>query len=227
MKISIIIFCYNERENVEAVLLDVLAMAQNTFSACEIIVVDDGSTDGTQELFEKYSSIRYIKHTNNRGIGEALRTGYEAATMEYVSAIPGDGQFDVKEFAVIRPFNFYQFYSFYRPVTNYNLYRKTLTWMNKVFNAYFIGLHLRDVNWIKVYRREQLDYTQPQLKSSIVESEICAKLMKSGVRPIEIPSIYHNRKTGEAKGGSWNTLRKAMAEMVALYSAVHAFHSSK
>lgn len=227
MKISIIIFCYNERENVEAVLLDVLAMAQNTFSACEIIVVDDGSTDGTQELFEKYSSIRYIKHTNNRGIGEALRTGYATATMEYVSAIPGDGQFDVKEFAVIRPFNFFQFYSFYRPVTNYNLYRKTLTWMNKVFNAYFIGLRMRDVNWIKVYRREQLDYTQPQLKSSIVESEICAKLMKSGVRPIEISSIYHNRKTGEAKGGSWNTLRKAIADMYELYSVVHTFRSNQ
>lgn len=225
MKISIIIFCYNERENVEAVLLDVLAMAQNTFSACEIIVVDDGSTDGTQELFEKYSSIRYIKHTNNRGIGEALRTGYATATMEYVSAIPGDGQFDVKELAIVSPFNFNQFYSFYRPITNYSIYRRSLTCLNKVFNAVFIGLRIRDVNWIKVYRKDQLVFVNPQLTSSIVESEICAKLMKSGIRPVEIASVYHTRKTGQAKGGNWKTLRKAIGEMLALYSVTKSFNA--
>lgn len=84
---------------------------------------------------------------------------------------------------------------------------------------------MRDVNWIKVYRKEHLDFTQPQLTSSIVESEICAKLIQSGVLPIEIPSVYHPRKTGQAKGGSWNTLRKVLSEMRALYNVTHNFRA--
>lgn len=225
MNISIIIFCYNECENVDAVLQGVIELAATIFSHCQIIVVDDGSTDGTKELLSCRSEITYIRHNINQGIGAALRTGYAAATMEYVCAVPGDGQFDVKELAIVSPFNFNQFYSFYRPITNYSIYRRSLTCFNKVFNAVFIGLRIRDVNWIKVYRKDQLVFVNPQLTSSIVESEICAKLMKSGIRPVEIASVYHARKTGQAKGGNWKTLRKAIGEMLALYSVTKSFNA--
>jgi glycosyltransferase involved in cell wall biosynthesis len=191
--------------------------------AGEIIVVDDGSTDGTQELLATEDGIRYIRHIQNRGIGPALRTGYEAALGEYVCAVPGDGQFDLTELYILKPFDFDTFYAFFRPSTNYNFYRTVLTKANKLFNKILLGLDMRDVNWVKVYRKEQLEFVCPTLQSSIIESEICCKLLKAGSKPVELPSVYHVRTSGEAKGGKWHTLSKAFREMWALYWVTRGF----
>jgi dolichol-phosphate mannosyltransferase len=153
----------------------------------------------------------------------ALRTGYAASSKEFVCAIPGDGQFDVQELSNIKPFLTKSFYSFCRPETNYNLYRSFLNQSNRVFNSLLLGLNMKDVNWIKVYRREQLEFVNIELKSSIVESEICAKLIKAGCTPVELPSLYRERKSGDAKGGNWKTLKLAIGEMFSLYLVVRNF----
>ena len=227
MTISIIIFCYNERDNVGQVISSSVELANKLSTAYEIIVVDDGSTDGSQEMLEQCSSIKYIPHKKNKGIGAALRMGYQAASLEYVCAVPGDGQFDLSELLAIRPFECNRFYSFYRLVTTYGIYRKALTKINKWFNKFILGIDLKDVNWIKVYRKEQLDFVNPELHSSIVESEICCKLIKSGSLPIELPSVYHERKNGQAKGGKWFTLVKAIKEIFSLYIVTRRFNKKR
>jgi glycosyltransferase involved in cell wall biosynthesis len=226
MNISIIIFCYNERENVEQVIHTTAEVAKQLGGPYEIIVVDDGSHDGTQEALEQHKAIKYIRHSENKGIGAALRTGYEAASGEYICAVPGDGQFNVNELLAIKPFEFNSFYSFYRPATDYNWYRQILTKGNKLFNQFILGFDLRDVNWIKVYRRDQLDFVRPELYSSIIESEICCKLIKSGCKPIELPSVYYPRRAGEAKGGKWATLIKALTEIWTLYRITRGFNKN-
>jgi len=227
LNISIVIFCYNERESVECVIASCIETMTKLSDNYEIILVDDGSTDGSQSLLEHHESIRYIRHTQNQGIGAALCTGYQNATKEYVCAVPGDGQFDITELLAIKPFKFERFYSFYRLSTDYGAYRKTLTFANKWFNKYILGMDLRDVNWIKVYRKDQLDFAEPELTSSIVESEICCKLIKSGTVPIELPSVYHQRMSGEAKGGKWHTLQKAIREIVSLYKVTRRFNKKR
>jgi glycosyltransferase involved in cell wall biosynthesis len=223
LNISIIIFCHNEKDNIEAVIRSAKQMAGLFFSGYEIIVVDDGSTDGTADKIKSLRGIHYIVHPVNAGIGMALRSGYKAASNEYVCAIPGDGQFDVNELKQIQPFRNTSFYSFYRSKTYYNIYRRLLTLSNRFYNKLFLGIQLKDVNWIKVYRKDQLDFVDFRMKSSIVESEICAKLIKAGCKPVEIASFYHKRESGEAKGGRWKTLSKAILEMFSLYLIVKNF----
>jgi hypothetical protein len=82
---------------------------------------------------------------------------------------------------------------------------------------------LRDVNWVKVYRRSQLQAIQPKLTSSLVESEICAKLYRRGVRPIEMPTTYLRREFGQPKGGGWKTLRLAIRDMSRLVWVVYGY----
>jgi len=157
----------------------------------------------------------------------ALKSGYLSASQEYVCAIPGDGQFDISELMRVNSFYNNVYYSFYRPFTNYSWYRKFLTWVNRIFNQYVLAVYLRDVNWIKVYRKDQLVMVKPQLKSSLIESEICAKLYKCGIMPIEIPSNYLQRSFGKAKGGNWSTLNKAIAETTKLWWVVSNFTPQK
>jgi glycosyltransferase involved in cell wall biosynthesis len=223
LNISIIIFCNNEQDNIENVIQSVKQVANSFADSYEIIVVDDGSTDATSERMKKISGIKSFVHPVNRGIGGALRTGYAAASKEFVCAIPGDAQFDVNELLQIKPFGKHAFYSFFRPSTNYSLYRRFLNFSNNIFNRFFLGLKIKDVNWIKVYRKEQLELVNIQLNSSLLESEICAKLISLECLPIELPSLYLPRTSGEPKGGNWKTLRLAISEMWLLYLIINRF----
>jgi glycosyltransferase involved in cell wall biosynthesis len=223
LNISIIIFCYNERETIEKVIQSSFKIASLLSDDYEIIVVDDGSIDGTAEILKQYHNIKNVSHSVNMGIGMGIYSGYNAATKEFVCAVPGDGQFDIEELLKIKPFPINNIYSFYRTKTNYGIYRTTLSFLNRIFNKLFLGLDMKDVNWIKVYRRDQLTFVNAQLKSSIIESEICAKLIKAGCIPIELSSIYHKRKGGLSTGGSWKTLGKVIKEMFAIYREVRTF----
>jgi glycosyltransferase involved in cell wall biosynthesis len=218
---SIIIFCYNEQGAIQDVFNAAFEFLQSLKSDSEIIIVNDGSTDETTriciQIQQQHPSVIVVHHKKNLGIGMALKSGYKIATKEYVCAIPGDGQFNIDELKMVKKFGKYVYYSFYRPETNYSFYRQCLTWFNRLFNQHFLAIYLRDVNWVKVYRKEQIELANPQLKSSLIESEICAKLYKTCIFPIEIPSVYLQRKTGIAKGGNLKTLSKAFKEAILLW----------
>ena len=229
ISLSLIVFCYNEAGNIGRVIDLCCKLLPDISSDYELIVIDDGSSDSTaDEVMEKAASfpaLRLIRHEVNKGIGNALRSGYAAATKEYVCAIPGDNQFDLALLKEVKPFDDNTYYAFYRINTGYSTYRRLLSWGNRLFNQHVLGILLRDVNWVKVYRLSQLRSIQPRLTSSLVESEICAKLYRKGVRPIEMPTAYLRREFGTPKGGGWKTLSLAIRDMSKLVWEVYRFRS--
>ena len=228
MFLSIVVFCYNEAGNIQMVISNVLEFMESNFSEFEVIIVNDGSLDGSDIIIESFGKLHPVKvnvihHPRNLGIGMALQTGYKSARGEYVCAIPGDGQFDINQLLQVRPFGDSAYYSFYRINKGYNSYRKLLTWMNRKFNSLFLGIQIKDVNWIKVYRKTQLNQVKPELISSLVESEICAKLNIIKANPIELPSSYLKRISGEPKGGNWRTLKRAASETWKLFWLIQKY----
>jgi glycosyltransferase involved in cell wall biosynthesis len=219
---SIIIFCYNEKDSVRKVnetVQKVLSRISN--NKREVLIVDDGSGDGSvqviREIAKKYRNVRAIYHPVNRGIGEALRSGYKSARYENVCAVPADGQFDPKELLAFKSIEEKTFVSFYRKAqTGYSFFRRVLSAANRVINRFLLSIHLEDVNWVKIYKLKELSRLDLRLRSSLLESEICAKLILRGNRCLQIPSIYHQRTGGRAMGASPRIVWKAFFEICKL-----------
>lgn len=106
LRLSVIMFAYNEEENVRPVVESVIAtleswMADKTLSDYQLVLVDDGSTDNTSAEIEALAAanprITPLSHGMNRGIGAAVKSGFAASRMDYVTIVPADGQLRMSE----------------------------------------------------------------------------------------------------------------------------------
>jgi len=225
---SLGILCYNEEENIENTIKKAHAVLEKLQQPYEILIIDDGSSDRSKEvILNTIASIpqaKLIAHEVNKGIGEALHTFYSSAQNENVVYTPGDGQFDYEELFLVPTFQQGYYVSFYRiENTTYSLFRNILTLINKKINAVFLGLKLRDVNWVKIYKKQDLEQLNLEIRSSLVESEISAKLFFLGRKIIEIESKYLPRMFGQSKGASWAILKKAIFDTLLLVRVIGKF----
>jgi glycosyltransferase involved in cell wall biosynthesis len=216
---SIIILCFNEEGNIKKVVEDTIKILPIiSKNQGQIVIVNDGSIDNSDsvisELKKLHSNIHYIKHETNKGIGEALHSGYKNATEENVIMIPGDGQFDLNEIVPYKNFRNDSFLSFYRtsnPI--YSKTRKILSSINRCLNRYLIGIDLIDVNWIKAYKNDSLSDLNLKVRSSLIESEICSKLIFNGASVIEIQSKYGAQVHGKSHGASYKIIKQALVDI--------------
>jgi len=228
--------CYNEAGNLRKTIGRIQSALRllSPDGQNEILIVNDGSTDGSaQEIAALQAeagneNLRCIEHPQNRGIGQTLRSGYQNARYENVAALPGDGQFDPDELLPYANVPERHFVSFYRVEnTTYGFSRNALSWFNKAINRLFLSIRLRDVNWVKIYKREALQEMELRIQSSLIESEICSKLLISKYRVIEVESKYLPREHGSSKGASLRIVLMALRDIFALVWVILRFRSQK
>ena len=228
---SVIIFCFNEEKSIQTVFSSANEVLKKmTGENYEIIIVDDGSIDQSPSIIKEIAgnnkNVIPVFHSENKGIGQTLRSGYDKVRFENVSAIPADGQFDVSELLAHPTVPAKTFISFYRKENlQYSLFRNILSYINKLVNDYFLGIKLKDVNWVKIYKREELMNLDLQIESSLIESEICSKLFLRGNKVIESVSVYHPRKGGESKGASLKIVLQALKDTWKLIKVVNRYKS--
>jgi glycosyltransferase involved in cell wall biosynthesis len=212
MKLSVVIPCYNEVASIEAVIDDVLGVA---LPDLEIIVVDDGSSDGTVEVLRDKVEpriARVLYHEHNRGKGAALRTGFAAATGDIVLVQDADREYDPQDYhrllAPIREGKADVVYG--SRFTGGQAHRVLYFWHSvgnralTVLSNMLTNLNLTDMEvCYKVFRREVLQRITIEEDRFGFEPEITAKLAKQKARIYEVGISYSGRTYQEGKKIGW------------------------
>ncbi|MBU0757072.1 MAG: glycosyltransferase family 2 protein [Nanoarchaeota archaeon] len=193
MSLSIIIPVFNEEECVLSCLSEVQSVFRN--EDYEIILVNDGSTDRTEQLIldeiRKNSSIKYVRHECNKGYGPALRTGFCAAGKSYISFIDADLQYQPEELLSMYKKAVRSGQDFVIGIPQKKYYGFLRAAISRSFNLYLsllFGLKMKDVNSLKVMKTELLRNINFRYEPVGLESVMGFHLQNCIIneRPIEV-----------------------------------------
>ncbi len=206
MKLSVIIPVYNEVESIQVILERVQAQKL----AHEIIVVDDGSKDGTRDVLKELdgkNGVRVVLHEKNKGKGAAVRTGMAAALGDVLLIQDADLEYDPRDYpTLLKPLNegiadvvygsrflggSHRVAMFWHMVAN-----RMLTFMtNILYNTILTDME----TGYKVFRREILNGMVLHANSFDFEPEFTAKILKRHFRIFEVPITFNPRDYTEGK----------------------------
>jgi glycosyltransferase involved in cell wall biosynthesis len=209
--LSILMPVYNERERVERAIAEVLSTELP--SEIELIIVDDGSTDGTREILRNGDwgpRVRLYEHDRNQGKGAAIATAAAAASGDYVIMCDADLEYAPAEIPALlapvlagraevvfgtRTFSSHNSYSYLYVLGN----KGVTTAANLLFNCYISDLETCfKLIPADLYRRLAIRET-----GFGMEAEVTGKLLRRGIRPYEVPITYAARSRAAGKKLTW------------------------
>lgn len=202
--ISIVLPAFNESESLPVAIDRTMAVLPELTSEFEVIVVDDGSTDGTRDialalLADRHPQLRVAVHPQNRGYGAALRTGFALARFDLVFYTDSDNQFDVEDLR-----HFLPLIDEYDVIVGFRVYRydavlrSMLSWVYNRIVSILFRVKVRDVDCaFKLFRREVLEKIVIECDDFFVDAELVAKARRWNFRVLEKGVRHYPRMAGE------------------------------
>ncbi len=212
VELSVLISCYNERATIATVLAAVRACP---VANVQIIVVDDGSTDGTRELLQgelRGLADKVLFHEHNRGKGAALRTGFAVADGDLIVVQDADREYDPNEYPLLMaPFRAHKADVVYGSRFVGGQAHRVVYFWHMVGNRFLTllsnmltNLNLTDMETgFKMFRREVIHAIAIEEDRFGFEPEITAKLARRGCVFYEVGISYHGRTYAEGKKINW------------------------
>jgi glycosyltransferase involved in cell wall biosynthesis len=205
MKLSVVIPVYNEKNTVSEILHRVLASGL----ADEVVVVDDGSTDGTAEILrvQKDKKVNVISFPKNRGKGAAVRAGIEAVKGDLVLIQDADLEYDPRDIpALLKPIEENLADVVYGSRFLGGPRRPTMYWhavanhlLTSMTNILYNNILTDMETGYKLFKREVLQNIRIRSNGFDFEPEITAKLLKKKVRIYEVPITFNPRDYSDGK----------------------------
>lgn len=228
--LGVVLPCRNEEGNVERTIRESLALAPHC-GRLEVVVVDDGSTDGTRRLAETMARadqrVRVVHNPISLGYGGAVRRGFEATTAEWVFLTDGDGQFDLGQ---VGTFLANAGSSGCAAAIGFRLSRAEGT--RRALNAWLWG---RLVGLVFGFRYRDVDCAFKLLpggfarspggrawvsSGALISAEMLARADRAGLTVVELPVEHRPRLAGAAGGASLRVIFRAFAELLSLAGTI-------
>jgi glycosyltransferase involved in cell wall biosynthesis len=205
--LSVVMPVYNERETIERAIAGVLEA--DVTPSFELLIVDDGSTDGTSEILRQTTwpdAVRLLRHDRNRGKGAAVRTALAEATGKFSAIMDADLEYDPRDLRLLlepltsgraevvygtRSFKSHSAYSFWYVVGN----RAVTFAANLLYNSWISDM----MTGHKAMSTELFRSLELRERGFAIEAEITARLLARGVRIYEIPIEYVARGREQGK----------------------------
>jgi len=226
VSISVFFPCYNEQDNIARVVKQALTVLEKLNADFEVIIVDDGSTDGTGQIAEEIAGqkgrVKVVHHRTNLGYGAALQSGFKAATKELVFYTDGDGQFDINEMPPLLPLmEQYDIVSCYRLNRQDNLIRKINGWCWTKLVCRLFGMKIRDIDCaFKLYKREIFDNIKLVSTGALIDAEILARAVRRGYRITQRGIHHYPRTAGSQTGAKLRVILRAFKELLKLRNQI-------
>jgi len=222
-ELSLVYPVFDEADNIGELLDQSLRLAPKLSSDFEIIVVDDGSRDGSARIIEERRRteprIRVVRHAANRGYGAALHAGLREARGEFVFFSDADLQFDLEELSTLlahaREFDI---------VAGYRLHRRDpwprriIGWSWSALVRTLFDLRVRDIDCaFKVFRRHVIDAIPIESIGAFINTEILVRADKAHFRIHQVPVTHRRRRHGRQSGANPSVMLRALVELAMLY----------
>jgi glycosyltransferase involved in cell wall biosynthesis len=219
---------HDERDDVVPLTLALLDVLPRVADRWEIILVDDGSRDGSaaliDELARRHAHVRVVRHASNRGYGAAVRSGLAAARHGWVFLIDGDRQFDPAQLPrLVREADAADVVVGYRARRADPLGRRLAgeTWTRLV--GLLVGVRVRDVNCaFKLFRRRVIAGVPFVATGAAISAELLAHAQRRGARIAEVAVDHFPRRHGRPSGGAIAVVTHAGPELLRVRSRLSA-----
>lgn len=226
-ELSVFLPAYNEEQNIEATIKNVLGALKTNFKVWELIIVDDGSTDKTGNIADKYSKkeprIRVIHHKPNKGYGPSLISGLYGCKYKWISFIDSDGQFDFSEITKLTTTqektkaDMVIGYYIDRQVS---LMRKVNTKSWQLLVNLLFGLNVRDIDCgFKLISKkvvEKIDKLESK-RGAFISSEFLIKAKKANFKIVEVGVHHYPRKQGQGTGANLDVIVQSFIDLFKLW----------
>lgn len=231
-ELSVVLPAFNEEANIERVVRACVDYLDRSGLDYELIVVNDGSRDRTGEILDRLqreiARLRPQNHPQNRGYGAALRTGFAAARKRFVFYMDGDGQFDIRELAVVLPLATDEEHI----VTGYRIKRSDpfIRRLNaRLFGGWLVrvllNVRVKDLNCaFKLIPKKVLDAITLESTGALINAELYGRAVRKGFGIKEVGVHHYPRVAGTQTGAHPKVILRAFYDLFRLRQKIVSEH---
>jgi glycosyltransferase involved in cell wall biosynthesis len=223
--ISVIIPAYNDETTVGRLISDTATLLSEICPDYEIVTINDGSKDSTLQVLNEQAAknkrVRVINHEINRGYGATIRELYLSGQKDQILSLPGDYQYAPKELLVMAEgLRNYDFVIGLRVHRNDPWRRKMQSRVYNLMLRTLYGHRHKDVNSIKLFKREILNKISLLSQTPFVDAELCIRAERAGFRVVEIPIEHLPRLSQGASGGKLSVITETFGDLIKMRSSL-------